>query len=206
MDALECRARRCTAVCVQRRSRSRSFSLTFKHHNVSTNYDLQEQLPRLASGVSTIFRSSFPGPSASHSQQRRRPRCRVYRGHVQGDGRSACGVGDCGVLSLLEPLLCGDESCRRGARSRHRRAVQRSHCNQPTPTVSDESASVDGQYPQLRLHLSMNCGVLHLVILWMSVVTSSLQNPASLSTHGSGGVDGDGGGIGFGGGEGEGRK
>ena len=72
--------------------------------------------------------------------------------------------------------------------------------------MSDESESVDGQYPQLRLHLSMNCGVLHLVILWMSVVTSSLQNPASLSTHGSGGVDGDGGGEPDGGGGGGGER
>ena len=38
----------------------------------------------------------------------------------------------------------------------------------------------------------------------MTVLTCCLQNPASLSTHGSGGGDGDGGGIGFGGGEGEG--
>eukprot|EP00964_Phaeocystis_antarctica_P033841 scaffold19200_cov60-Phaeocystis_antarctica.AAC.1 len=52
----------------------------------------------------------------------------------------------------------------------------------------------------------MNCGVLHLVILWMSVVTSSLQNPASLSTHGSGGVDGDGGGEPDGGGDGGGGE
>jgi len=38
----------------------------------------------------------------------------------QKDGSSA-GAGDCGVLlGLLEPLLCGDESCRRCARRRGR--------------------------------------------------------------------------------------
>ena len=43
----------------------------------------------------------------------------------------------------------------------------------------------------------MYCGVMHLVILSKTVITSRWQNPASSSTHSSGGGELDGGG-GFG--------
>ncbi len=77
MDALECRARRCTAVCVQRRSRSRSFSLKFKHHNVSTNYDLQEQLPRLAFLRSSGAASQAPARAIASRGEDRGVGCTV---------------------------------------------------------------------------------------------------------------------------------
>ena len=50
------------------------------------------------------------------------------------------------------------------------------------------------QYPQLRGQALMYWSVLHLRILSRVVPTSRSQNPASSSTHSSGGVDGDGGG------------
>ena len=65
------------------------------------------------------------------------------------------------------------------------------------PISTHLAAGGEGQYPQLREQAVMYCGVLHLVILSMVVLTSRWQNPASSSTHSSGGGELDGGG-GFG--------